>query len=157
MTPIQPKAIFCTKVLQMLCAVLFKNAQPNIMVDWNNIWQRYRAMYILINLGGSLKTGTRAKFRTWKISVARFGNALNDICHRKFAVREAFRGSQKILEVYIIMKNILKLTVVEGIALICFGFVYFVLDNRTTSLFILIILTAISLLINLIQLVRTKK
>ena len=55
------------------------------------------------------------------------------------------------------MKNILKLTVVEGIALICFGFVYFVLDNRTTSLFILIILTAISLLINLIQLVRTKK
>lgn len=42
---------------------------------------------VYITLKGSLKTGTQVWFRTWQISVARFGNAVNDVCHRNLAVQ----------------------------------------------------------------------
>ena len=38
----------------------------------------------------------KAANRSNTLCIARFDNAGNDICHRKFAVREVFRGSLKI-------------------------------------------------------------
>ena len=35
----------------------------------------------------------KATNRSNTLCIARFGNAVNDVCHRKFAVREVFRGS----------------------------------------------------------------
>jgi hypothetical protein len=36
----------------------------------------------------------KAATRSNTLCIARVGNAVNDVCHRKFAVMEVFRGSQ---------------------------------------------------------------
>ena len=39
------------------------------------------------------KISYKAANRSNTLCIARFDNAVNDVCHRKFVVREFFRGS----------------------------------------------------------------
>ena len=40
----------------------------------------------------------KATNRSNTLCIARFGNAVNDVCHRNSAVREIFRGSLKFIQ-----------------------------------------------------------
>ena len=40
----------------------------------------------------------KATNRSNTLCIARFGNAVNDVCHRNSAVREVFRGSLKFIQ-----------------------------------------------------------